>query len=214
MGGIRAIFFDVAHTLLEKPAVLPAMRAVLARHGVDVPLDELHMRHTLLMEAIEFPDRTNGEFYRGFNAAVVRALGVVPTPELLDDLFLASTYQPWIPYSDTPAIERLALPRGVLSNWDVTLKEKLTELLGGNFQWVLGSAEQSVRKPDPAFFRLMPESTGLHAREIAYVGDSMRLDIEPAVKLGFRAILIDRKSLFPHSPLPRIASLEQLESVL
>jgi len=190
------------------------MRGVLARHGVHVPPDEFHARHTLLMEAIEFPDRTNSEFYRGFNAAMVRGLGVVPTPELLDELFAASTYQPWVPYVDTSAIDRLKLPRGVLSNWDATLKEKLAGLLGTEFQWVLGSAEQSVRKPDPAFFRLMSETTGLRPREIAYVGDSMRLDIEPAVKLGFHAILIDRKSLFPHSPLPRITSLEQLESLL
>jgi FMN phosphatase YigB (HAD superfamily) len=214
MGKIRAVFFDVAHTLLEKPAVLPAMRVVLSRHGVNVPLDELHARHTLLMEAIEFPDRTNREFYQGFNAALVRSLGAIPTPELLDALFAASTYQPWLPYADTPAIEQLVLPRGVLSNWDSTLKEKIAGLPGGGFQWILGSAEQNVRKPDPAFFHLMSDCTGLEAREIAYVGDSMRLDIEPAIKLGFRAILIDRKALFPHSPLPRITSLEQLESHL
>lgn len=214
MGTIRAIFFDVAHTLLEKPSVLPAMRAVLARHGVDVPLDELHARHSLLMEAIVFPDRTDSEFYRGFNAAVVRALGAIPTSELLDDIFSASTYQPWVPYEDTSAIWQLGVPHGILSNWDSTLKQTLDELLGDRFDWILGSAEQQVRKPCADFFHLMSECTGFQAGEIAYVGDSMRLDIEPATRLGYRTILIDRKSVFPHSPLPRITSFDQLGSML
>jgi FMN phosphatase YigB (HAD superfamily) len=214
MSDVRAIFFDVAHTLLGKPSVLPGMRDVLARHGVDVPLGELRARHSLLMDSTEFPDRTDSTFYRGFNAAVVRSLGAVPTTGLLDELFAASSYQPWVPFADTGAITALPHPCGILSNWDGTLREKLDGLMDVKWQWVLGSEEQRARKPDPAFFALLPECTGLECREIAYVGDSMRLDIEPATRLGFRAILIDRDALFPHSPLPRITSLEQLESVL
>jgi len=214
MRGIRAVFFDVAHTLLGKPAVLPAMRATLAQHGIDVPLDELRARHVLLMESIEFPDRTDGNFYRGFNAALVRAVGGVPTEALLDALFAASTYRPWVPYPDTVALDSLGLPCGVLSNWDETLQERLDGLPGPGFRWILGSAEQRIRKPDPRFFGLIPERTGLQASDIAYVGDSMRLDIEPATKLGFRAILVDRDSVFPHSPVPRITSLAQLEDLL
>ena len=34
---IRAVFFDVAHTLLYKPAVLPAIHEVMRSHGLDVP---------------------------------------------------------------------------------------------------------------------------------------------------------------------------------
>lgn len=214
MGPIKAVFFDVAHTLLEKPTVLPALHATLARHGIDVPLPDLVTRHRLLMEAIVFPDRTSREFYSQFNAALVRAVGALPSEGLLDDMFAACSYQPWAPYADAAAIAHLAVPRGVLSNWDTTLQEKLRTLLGISFDWILGSEDQRMRKPDPAFFRLACQSTGLPPEQIAFVGDSMRLDIEPALRLGFRAILVDRDNLFPHSPLTRVTSLEQLESHL
>lgn len=214
MAGIRAIFFDVAHTLLDKPGVLVSMRDALALHGLDVPLDELRFRHSLMMEAIVFPDRTDSDFYRSFNAAVIRALGAVPTPAMLDAVFAAATYQPWVPFDDARSIGRLALPRGILSNWDHTLEEKLGDFEDCHFDWVLGSSRQGSRKPDPAFFRLIPECTGLSPGEIAYVGDSMRLDIEPATRLGLRAILIDRNALFPHATVPRIVTLDELEDVL
>lgn len=208
---IGAIFFDVAHTLLEKPAVMPALHGALTRHGINVPMPELLSRHRLLMEAMVFPDRTSRDFYANFNAALVRAVGAMPTDELLDEMFTSCSYQPWVPYPDVHAIQRLDLPRGILSNWDSSLKDRLDALLRVDFDWILGSEEQCMRKPDSAFFQLMLDSTGLAPGRIAYVGDSMRLDIEPALRMGFNAILLDRDNLFPHSPLARITSLEQLE---
>jgi FMN phosphatase YigB (HAD superfamily) len=209
-GDIGAIFFDVAHTLLEKPAVIPALHGALARHGIKVPVPELLARHRLLMEATAFPDRTSRDFYADFNAAVVRAVGAIPTDGLLDEMYSSCSYQPWAPYSDACAIDRFTIPRGILSNWDSTLADKLATLLGIRFDWVLGSEEQRVRKPDSGFFRLMLDKTGLAPGQIAYVGDSLRLDIEPALRMGFHAILLDRDHLYPHSPLARITSLDQL----
>ena len=214
MGTVRAVFFDVAHTLLDKPAVLPTMHATLAAHGVDVPVAALRERHRLLMEAIVFPDRTSKAFYDDFNAGLVRALGAVPTPALLDDLFAACTYRPWVPFDDLDAVAALTLPKGVLSNWDGTLKQKLADLAGLSFDWILGSADEGCRKPEPAFFRRVLDVTGFAPEQIAYVGDSMRLDMEPALAIGFRAVLLDRDGLFPHSPLPRIARLHELGAYL
>ena len=208
---IGAIFFDVAHTLLEKPAVMPALHGAMVRHGINVPMPELQARHRLLMEAIVFPDRTSRDFYADFNAALVRAVGGMPTDALVDEMFTSCSYQPWVAYPDVHGIQNLDLPRGILSNWDSSLKENLGSLLRVDFDWILGSEEQCMRKPDAAFFRLMIDSTGLAPAQIAYVGDSMRLDIEPALRMGFHAILLDRDDLFPHSPLARITSLEQLE---
>jgi FMN phosphatase YigB (HAD superfamily) len=214
MGAARAIFFDVAHTLLEKPAVMPSLVQALQRHGVHVPRDELQARHRLLMEAIIFPDRTSREFYADFNAALLRSIGALPTPALLDDMFSSCSYLPWAPFADASALERLPLPLGILSNWDDSLPQKLGEHFKVRFEWILGSAAQGVRKPSADFYRLVLEHTGLDAGDIVYVGDSMRLDIEPALNLGFRAVLLDRENLFPHSSLTRITALDQLEAVL
>ena len=211
---IRAVFFDVAHTLLYKPAVLPAIHEVMRSHGLDVPFEEFCARHAIVMDATDFPDRTDRSFYRGFNAAVLRSLGCVPTADMLEAIFEASAYQPWVPYDDVAAIAAFPLPRGVLSNWDLTLKEKLGSLLGVDFEWILGSAEAGTRKPQEEFFRLALEATRLKAAEIAYVGDSMKLDIEPATAMGFRAILLDRQSLYPHASVPRIVSLTELGALV
>lgn len=214
MSAVCAIFFDVAHTLLDKPAVLPALQSALRRHGVEVPEAQLRMRHRLLMEAIVFPDRTSRDFYAGFNAALVRSLGALPTPALLDDMFSACSYLPWAPFADAADLHGLGLPLGVLSNWDGSLKDKLAEHIPARFDWILGSEEQGVRKPEPAFFQRVLDQTGLEAGQIAYVGDSMRLDIEPALNLGFRAILLDRDDLFPDSPLARVSRIDQIRSWL
>jgi HAD superfamily hydrolase (TIGR01493 family) len=209
-----AIFLDVANTLLHKPALYPAIGKVLADAGIDVPEALLANRHRLLSEAIAFPDRTSRAFYEQFNAQLLRALGVAAQPELLDALYAACSYLPWAPFPDVACLESLAPPLGALSNWDRSLPEKLEPLTGLTFHWILGSEEQQVRKPDPAFFQKVLDTTGLPAREVVYVGDSVMLDVEPARTMGMRAYLIDRDDLYPHGNLPRLRSFAELGAVL
>lgn len=206
----KAVFFDVANTLLQKPDLYPTMERVLQFHGVNVPRPTLVDRHRLLSEAILFPDRTSAEFYREFNGQLLRALGVVPTDELLDALFSACTYLPWAPFPDTTHLATIEHAIGVLSNWDTSLSKRLALFGNVHFEWVLGSAEQHVRKPDAAFFQKVLAITGLEPGEIAYIGDSIRLDIEPALRLGMNAILIDREGLYPHATVRRIATLAEI----
>jgi HAD superfamily hydrolase (TIGR01509 family) len=166
------------------------------------------------MEVIEFPDRTSREFYASFNGHLLRSLGLLPTRELLDDLFLSCSHRPWSAFADTGHLRDIKLPIGVLSNWDNTLINKLALIEGVDFRWVIGSAETGSRKPDPEFFAKVLEVSGLLPEEVAYVGDSVRLDIEPARRLGLRAVLIDRDGCFPNSNIPRIAHLGELRSIL
>jgi HAD superfamily hydrolase (TIGR01549 family) len=206
----RAIFFDVANTLLHKPGLYPAMERVLRRHGIEVPTATLVERHRLLLDVVEFPDRTSREFYKGFNSHVLRSLGASPTEELLDELFSACAYLPWAPFADDVHLATIKTSVGILSNWDASLAERLALIGDVRFDWVLGSAEQGTRKPNADFFQKVLSATGLDAGEIAYVGDSMRLDIEPALRLGMNAVLIDRDELYPHATVPRIATLSEI----
>lgn len=210
----KAIFFDVANTLLHKPGLYPAIHRVLLNHGVTVPYAQLMTSHRFLSEVILFPDRTSSNFYQDFNSHLVRSFGVVPTNELLDELFSACSYLPWAPFTDTNYLASIKLRIGVLSNWDTSLREKLPLIPHTRFDWILGSAEEGVRKPDPDFFRKIFHATGLEAENIAYVGDSMRLDIGPALNLGMNAILIDRDDLYPNSTVPRIKSLNEIADLL
>jgi FMN phosphatase YigB (HAD superfamily) len=42
-----------------------------------------------------------------------------------------------------------------------------------------------------------------------YVGDSIKLDLEPASKLGFKVLIIDRDNFYPNSK-NKISSLTEI----
>ncbi|HET6430805.1 HAD family hydrolase [Dyella sp.] len=211
---IKALFLDAANTLVHKPALYPSMAEVLKRHGVQVDLDVLLRQHRFLSEAKSFPDRTSREFYDEFNSELLRSLGVLPKRELLDELFGACSYLPWRPFDDVADLTVLDVPLGVLSNWNTQLSDTLALIPDLQFSWVLGSEQIGLRKPAPAFFERMLDAAALEASEIAYIGDSMRLDVEPALSMGIRAALIDRDNLYPHANVPRITSLSQVVTLL
>jgi FMN phosphatase YigB (HAD superfamily) len=56
----------------------------------------------------------------------------------------------------------------------------------------------------------MMDESGLQPSEILFVGDSMKLDIHPALQLGVKAVLVDRMNYFPHANVARIQHLNQL----
>lgn len=210
----KAIFFDAANTLLHKPQLYPAIRDILLTHGISIPVDRISTNHQLLSEVITFPDRTSREFYLGFNTHLLHLLGIVPTHDLLESIFTACSYLPWAPFADTNELSNIHLPMGVISNWDTSLPEKLSLIKNTQFNWVLGSAKEGHRKPDASFFVKIMECTDFHAQDIIYVGDSLRLDIEPALALGINAILIDRNQLYPYATVPRIQNLGELRELI
>lgn len=214
MQKFKAVFFDVANTLLHKPSLYPSIHQVLMRHEIPVTVENILASHQFLSEVVVFPDKTSKEFYRQFNSHLVRSFGSVPTNELLDALFSACTYLPWEPFLDTHHLSSLGLPIGIISNWDRSLQQKLKCIRNVQFDWILGSAEQTLRKPEPDFFRKIFQITGLDSSEIIYVGDSMRLDIEPAQQLGINAILLDRDHRYPNATVPRIKDLGEIKKIL
>jgi FMN phosphatase YigB (HAD superfamily) len=211
---IRAVFFDVANTLLDKPELYPNILKVLSRHGYSVDIVMLARRHRLLSEFMDFPDKTSRGFYDQFNSQLLLALGIIPTAPLLDDVFQACTYLPWREFEDVVALREIALPKGVISNWDKSLPDKLRDLVRLDFQWILGSELMMVRKPQPAFYEYAIKASGFNADEILYIGDSLKLDVQPANILGIRTVLIDRLDLYPFATVPRIRDFNELERFL
>lgn len=57
---------------------------------------------------------------------------------------------------------------------------------------ITGSASLGVRKPDPAFFAGLVALAGAEAGEIAYVGDRVDNDVEPAAAAGLVAVHVRR----------------------
>ena len=101
MQNIKYILFDAANTVIHKPVLWPSMQAVLLKYGYTVPEEKLKLHHKLLSEVVNFPDRTSKEFYLYFNAELLMSLGIIPSEEILNDLFAACSYLPWERFNDT-----------------------------------------------------------------------------------------------------------------
>jgi len=88
---------------------------------------------------------------------------------------------------------------GVISNADGTVEQSLRragvcqvgEGTGAAVEVVVDSTVVGVEKPDPAIFRIALDAMGLDARECAYVGDTVRYDVDGARAAGLHPIHID-----------------------
>jgi HAD superfamily hydrolase (TIGR01509 family) len=92
------------------------------------------------------------------------------------------------------------------------------ELLRGHVDVLGSSGRWGVAKPAPAFFERIVAATGLAPEEIAYVGDRIDNDVEPALAAGMVAVHIRRGPWgHLHDPPPDaigIRSLAELPEAL
>lgn len=196
---IKYLLFDVSGTLLHKPTLFEVILKVLKEHGYEIDISEVHLKHKLISEIIHFPDNTSESFYKMFNAEFLYALGILPSIEILADLFKACSYLPWEKYEDTAVLNQCNVPMGIISNFNSSLKEKLTHFFGPLFKTVIVSEEIGIAKPSLDFYAKAIEKIAVTPENILYIGDSLKLDIEPAVALGMKTLLIDRGNHFPNS---------------
>ena len=80
---------------------------------------------------------------------------------------------------------------GIAGNQPAGVAEALEAMsLGANF--IATSHQWSVSKPDPRFFAEVLRATGTAPAHIAYVGDRVDNDVEPARAAGLRPVFIPR----------------------
>ena len=209
MGKIQYIFFDAANTLIHKPLLWRKISNILKKHGNEIPEKLLKHNHKLISENFHFPDRTSSDFYRNFNSELLYSVGIIPTSDLLEEIFLSCSYLPWEKFDDTSVLYSLSLPIGVISNFNKTLDQTLKNLFDLNFQNIIISENYGVGKPNPEFYDFALREIGIDSSKVLYVGDSLKLDIEPALELGMNAILIDRNDDYPFYK-NRILNMNQL----
>ncbi len=130
----------------------------------------------------------------------------------------ASTWRPTDFYPDAlPCLEDLrsrGLRVGAVGNTPAETEDQLRPYV----DFVGSSARWGVEKPAPAFFERIVSETGLDAGEIAYVGDRVDNDVEPALAAGMVAVHV-RRGPWGHLHDPpagalRIDSLDELAGVL
>lgn len=211
---IEFIYFDVADTLLYKEGLEENIKTFLDSQGFSILENEIRKTHKICREIIHFPDKTSKEFYAEFNTHFLNTLGIPGNSKLTQGLYDACRGLHWKAFLDTSALKSLSFPKGIISNWDHSLRDTVSRLLPFDFAHLLGSAELEIAKPNPKFFLAALERCGFDASQVAYIGDSIRLDILPAKNLGIRTFLIDRFNLYPHYPGEKLSSLEMLAKVI
>lgn len=210
---IKYIYFDVAGTLLGKPSLYSNIQKSLNEFEHQVSIDTIQSKHKLLAEIIHFPDRTDENFYKKFNSELLYLLGIIPTDEILNTIFKNCTYLPWEAFEDTSVLSELDVPLGVISNFNTTLKDKLNTFFGPIFNDVFVSEELGVAKPKIEFYQKALEKIPFNANEVLYIGDSIKLDFEPATKIGFNVLIIDRDNFYPNLK-NNIANLAEIRNFL
>lgn len=208
------IYFDIAGTLLYKKQLFETIQSCLLKEGFCVPVDTLRAYHSIVSGIVRSPSTTSKDFYHIFNTAYLQSLGIIPYREIIDSLYQHCKKLPWKAYDDVVALNRLEVRKGIISNWDRTLEEKLNDLLPIPFDLVYSSSNVGIEKPSKALYEKAFAEAQVPKSEIVYIGDSILLDIEPALSLGVNAIFIDRENRYPWYRGARIRSLQELQTVL
>jgi FMN phosphatase YigB (HAD superfamily) len=208
------LLFDAANTLINKPSFFDVFLDVLDKYDYRIDKNRFQYIHKFLSEAIDFPDKTSKEFYSKFNSELLYALGILPKDTLLNDLFNACSYLPWDKYEDTKYLKNIPLKKAIISNFHQGLSKIIENLFDDLFFKIIISEEESLRKPDIRFFEKAIQNLHVKPNEIIYIGDSVKLDIKPAIELGIKAILIDRLNFYQETNLIRITDLAQLKYLI
>lgn len=207
---MEILLLDAANTLIHKPSLWNKLMNVLQSNGYSVDKDSLFLRHKILSEIINFPDRTSKDFYSEFNSELLLTLGIIPTEKILDEMFSACSYLPWVAFDDCHILKELKIKKAVLSNFNSTLKDLTDQLIGENiFDEMIISENENCRKPSIEFYQLAIEKLNTDPGKILYIGDSLKLDVIPAQKSGMNTLLIDRENIFPHAK-NRISSFNEI----
>ena len=69
-----------------------------------------------------------------------------------------------------------------------------------------------MAKPSLEFYKRALEKIPFKADEVLYIGDSIKLDMEPAISLGIETLIIDRDNFYPNLE-KRISSLNEILEV-
>lgn len=196
---IRAVLLDALGTLLTFEPPAPHLRTALReRLGVEVSEElaaaairaEIAYYRAHLHEG---RDAATLEDLRRRSADVMRpVLGVDAD---LTDVLLASLR--FVAYPDAaPALRELralGLRLVVVSNWDVSLHERLEETgLASLVDGAVASAELGHAKPDGAIFAHALTLAGAPSGAALHAGDSPDADVAGALAAGLRAVLVAR----------------------
>ena len=218
-----AVLFDAGGVLvLPDPTVLGPL---LAPYGGN-PSIEIHRRAHYAAMAVK-SNAGAGEFHwHEYDHAYVLAVGVAEADRESAAELLNSTRTPglwrWpIPESMSALVSlaELGVPMGVVSNASGQIERELLRCrmcqvgpgVGAAMRCVIDSHVVGVAKPDPGIFdHALEHFAEFDRSRIAYVGDSVTMDVGGARAAGLNPVLLDPHDDHPGADFDRIRSLHDL----
>jgi 2-haloacid dehalogenase len=195
-----ALTFDCYGTLIDwETGILAAFRPVLERNGVAASDDELLEAYAAAEAELEagsfLPYRAI--LARGFRK-VCAGFGLEATND--EAAAFGNSVGDWPAFDDsTRALRQLrtaGFKLGVLTNCDDDLFAASNKKLGVDFDWVVTAQQVGSYKPNHRNFDVMLERlahSGILAKRVLHVAQSLYHDHVPAHKLGIRTVWIDRR---------------------
>ena len=196
-GAFDALTFDCYGTLIDwETGLLTAIRTVIPTdRGTDDELLEAYAAEEAAMEA--GPYRRYRDIAGSGIATVARDRGIDVAPG--DEERLGGSVADWPAFPDShDALERLKrrFRLGILTNCDDDLFVASNAKLGVDFDWVVTAEQVGSYKPDERNFAALTTrlaQNGVPRSRILHVAQSLFHDHEPAQRLGFSSVWIDRR---------------------
>ena len=222
-----ALVFDAGGIfLLPDPTVLAPL---LAYHGGTDDLGAHRRAHYAGMAA-KSAVGADERFWDEYNLAYVRAVGVPTRAEAaaVRDLSMTRNAYTWrwpIPESIEAlrGLHERGVPMGVVSNASGQIAEVLAasgvcqEGDGPHvpMRVIVDSHVVGVAKPDPRIFEFaLSHFAEFERSRVAYIGDSVTMDVGGARAAGLHPILIDPHGDHPDADFDTITSLAELHDVV
>ena len=223
------MFFDVDFTLIFPGPTFQAegYRRACAAHGIDVDparFDAATAASSFILDEVEEQIYTHDLFVH-YTASIIEQMGgrgekvIQVAREIYDQWSVNHHFEM---YDDVaPVLTQLSkrgLIVGAISNSHRSLDAFCEHFsLGGLITVSVSSAEHGYMKPHRSIFDAALAKAGVQPEEAVMVGDSIKHDIEGALALGMRAVLLRRSGELPPAlppDLPVITTLADLPALL
>lgn len=203
---LEAVLLDVGGVLVvadEERLYDGMVAAGLARP--DIPMLEAHYQVTAEIDLLTHPPswEADAPAFARLWAAQLGAGSHDGAVAALDAVFTANQplweqVLPWA-HDGLAGLVDAGYRVGIVSNADGTVEESLRragicqvgEGAGQPVEVVVDSTVVGVGKPDPAIFRIALDAMGLSPDVCAYVGDTVRYDVDGARAAGLHAVHLD-----------------------
>jgi FMN phosphatase YigB (HAD superfamily) len=212
----RVIFFDVGNTLLfpNRSKMLDAIAG--DRHPTLDQWQALERRTKQEFDLGMQNGRVDHGFWWTFHTYLLQQLGHDTS---LRDVLVEKTQNSanWdqIPLGTRDSLDRLRekFRMAVISNADGGIERVLSRCgIADCFESITDSGIVGIEKPRTEIFELALAAMNARADQSLYVGDVYSVDYVGACNAGMQAVLFDVGGAYRDRNLPRVESLEQLET--